>query len=422
MLGEVGSVAEVQFQRRSETGELVVFGVRLARGNRAEMEVAPVGSPPNSNSAPVWSPQTPQSTSSPAAVTSSATVQPAMSSAVIEPSARTHPPAAEAGRGGAASDAATKTISVLQRPLPEQGKSALEVCATHNAGKDDSTWSSRSNSSSPTERMLLERHAADPACLLPRMGSPRRKELFTDDPERAENSVRLCLTLARSLPELQRGSVADDALKLDVFDEELRVELSAALSVPVTRFHVGKVVETSAHSCQVHLIIHPSVDEDLFSTSALSGAQLAAEIQRQVADPLAPLRNAAWFSFVMNVVVTSGSTGTTPVASQGTALGAPDTHFGAPLLWAVPPDFGVGHEARRADTQEREESRGSTSGGANRAREREGMELALNELRQGQHKRSLVTRWLDDNLSVSLSHHSSSSESPRLHRCVGRIF
>jgi hypothetical protein len=441
--------------------------VMLTRGTRAEMEVVPVVSPPNSAGATaMWSPPATMRQCNHATMTSSVTME---SSVPMHPAAAEHEAAAGPGR----ENQAKRTISVLHSLVPEsgcenksqgadqdphtseksksvqgRGPTALEVCATlrskHDSSEYESLKDADSNSSSSacssTEQILCQRQ--DPACSLPRY-SPRNEEI---DPESAQKCASLRLTLARSLSDLQRGSSADGEPKLDVFSQELLVELSAALSVSVARFQVDKVKETSSHGCQVSLTIHPSDDEDLFSTSALSSAQLALEIQRQVADPLAPLRSSSWFSFVMNVVITSCSSNTTPVASHGTALGAPDAHFGAPLLWAVPPDFGVGsHDTAFADaaplvssqrpaaTHEHEEwvpraleavlSKGSpfsTRGGTSGAREREGMEQALNELRQGQHKTSLVTKWLSDkdNVSASCTMHSSSLDNPRLHRCV----
>ena len=438
------------------------------------MEIAPVVSPPNSAGATaMWGPPGTMRECNHATMTSSV---------MMESSVRMHPGVAEheAAAGPGRENQARKTISVLHSLVPEtdggskaqgadqdphtseksksvqdRGPTALEVCATLRSKHDsseyesvkDADWNSSSSACSSTEQMLWER--LDPTCTLPRYSS-RNEEI---DPERGQNCASLHLTLARSLSDLQLGSSADGEPKLDGFSQELLVELSAALSVSVARFQVDKVKETSSHGCQVSLTIHPSDDEDLFSTSSLSSAQLALEIQRQVADPLSPLRSSSWFSFVMNAVITSCSSNTTPVASHGTALGAPDVHFGAPdahfgapLLWAVPPDFGVGpHDTFFADdaplgssqgsaaTHEHEEwvarasqavlikgSPFSTRGGTSGAREREDMEQVLNDLRQGQHKTSLVTRWLADNEKVSASRRmdSSSWESPRLHRCV----
>ena len=468
----------------SDTVEPVIYAVMLTRGSRAEMEVAPVVSPPNSAGATAMCSPPATMRKCNTTMTSSVTMESATmtSSVTMESSLPMNPAAAEheAAAGPGWENQAKRTISVLHSLVPEsgggnksqgadqdphtsekskslqgRGPTALEVCATlrskHDSSEYESLKDADSNSSSSacssTEQMLWQRQ--DPACSLHRY-SPRSEEI---DPESAQNCASLRLTLARSLSDLQRGSSGDGEPKLDVFSQELLVELSAALSVSVARFQVDKVKETNSHGCQVSLTIHPSDDEDLFSTSALSSAQLALEIQRQVADPLAPLRSSSWFSFVMNVVITSCSSNTTPVASHGTALGAPDAHFGAPdahfgapLLWTVPPDFGVGsHDTAFADaaplgssqrpaaTHEHEEwvppaleavlSKGSpfsTPGGTSRAREREGMEQALNELRQGQHKTSLVTKWLSDkdNVSASCTMHSSSLDSPRLHRCV----
>jgi len=115
------------------------------------------------------------------------------------------------------------------------------------------------------------------------------------------------------------------------------------------RFSIDAIIETSARSCAVDVRIQPGAHDHVFSADALSSSQLAQEVQRQVADPMSPLRSggAAWFSFVMNVIITSASStsAASPERSRklSAAFGAPlpDAHFGAPLFFAVPADFGA---------------------------------------------------------------------------------
>jgi len=95
--------------------------------------------------------------------------------------------------------------------------------------------------------------------------------------------------------------------------------------------------------------IQPGAHDHVSSADALSSSQLAQEVQRQVADPMSPLRSggAAWFSLVMNVIITSASSTSAaspePSRKLSAAFGAPlsDAHFGAPLFFAVPAGFGA---------------------------------------------------------------------------------
>ena len=416
----------------------------LKRGNKAEREAVPVISPPSSNCTAMQNPPSPPP--------STARLKSSMIIDAPGSSASTNECAANNGLEALARRLyPTQTIPVLLAdcadkdpsgehspdragPLSEEKSisvrgplSALDQVAAQRAASSRYD-SSNSTSSSPTEHMLLGRHVVRP-------DSGRE--------EHGEHCAKIRLTLARSLSNLKRGSTTTDH-SLDEFSQELVGELCTALSVSVARFQIGTILETDSRSCTVDVTIFPSSEEDVFSTSALSSAQLALEVQRQVADPMAPLRGSYWFLFVMNVIITSGSRSVTPVASLGT-YGVPlsGVQYGAPLL-ACAPDFGAPTSTLFGDSggygapmdnfalpsafteklSISDEMHAVCDRKAipnkNVAKGREGIEKALNELRQQQRKPAQVMSWLEDsNLSGgSKLHDSSFSSNGQLQRSM----
>lgn len=153
-------------------------------------------------------------------------------------------------------------------------------------------------------------------------------------------SATMRLTLARSLADLTLSGQNEN---IEDFKQELLSELCLALSVSSARFRILHVSQTHTMGCIADVEIlaaDDGVSSDMMHEGrSLMPIQLALEVQRQVADPLAPLRNATWFSYVMNVVITS-KPASVHKDKQGMGAPMPDEHFGAPLHFSVPSDFG----------------------------------------------------------------------------------
>ena len=330
VLGPSGSAAEFQFQRRiSDTANPVTYSALLTRGKKAEKESVAVVSPPNSAPRPPASaPQLQAFTQgwAPAAPAPDAKIQPdadnltlpSRLNSAFESPAKAHAASHEVGPGKAEKNAAAVephssaplTISDTTFHIPPD-REGLEHEAEITAG-------THTTSSSPTEHILKSRQHA----LMPVSGSSGQRGALPP------GAAKLRLTLARSLTELN-----------GTFKTALCTEVATALSAMPIRFTIDSVSEASAHSCRVDLSIHAASSP----ADNLAAAQLAAEIQRQVADASSFLRNSPCFSFVMNAVTIGGCATMPPVGSHDPkSFGARDlaAAVGAPMPLALPEAFG----------------------------------------------------------------------------------
>ena len=330
VLGPSGSAAEFQFQRRiSDAANPVTYSALLTRGKKAEKESVAMVSPPNSAPRPPASaPQLQAFAQGSARVAPApdAKIQPdpdnltlpSRLNSAFESPAKAHAASHEVGPGKAEKNAAAVephsstplTISETTFHFPRD-REGLEHEAEITAG-------THTTSSSPTEHILKSRQHA----LMPVSGSTGQRG------DLPPGAAKLRLTLARSLTELN-----------GTFKTALCTEVATALSAMPIRFTIDSVSEASAHSCRVDLSIHASSSP----ADNLAAAQLAAEIQRQVADATSFLRNSPCFSFVMNAVTIGGSATVPPVRSHDPkSFGARDLDaaIGAPMPLALPEAFG----------------------------------------------------------------------------------
>lgn len=394
VLGAVGSIAEVQFQRRASlTGDpCSAYTVMLTRGVTAEIEEAqPVVSPPNSANASATLPML--------AMTVNSTLLVADTPNSPSPDPDDHSPKIPAQ--DSPREAPRKTISVIQQgPHTAEKVSCVEGPTSSSAQETALVDGQSSTNPSPTEQALRGR------CEKVLVGS--------------EGTVILTLALARALSDLKDQ---------DEFQRELLSELAQALSVCCSRFAVLDVRETITKS-----II---LDLQILSIGSRDCSELALEVQRQVADPEAPLREAKWCGYVTSTSATTNAQEISPPMSHslfkapltsahadfgalgfGTfgapgfdtdcggpgfmAFGAPglDADFGAPALRSAPGFEGLDLPSLKEALH----------------LEKQLEETVINKLRREQPSPCIVASWLADAVSQDGSQ-TDSRHSGDLRRC-----
>ena len=303
-----------------------VYRVMLTRGITAEMEEAvPVISPPASNTA-----TTRPDASTPKIKLNSSLVDSPDDTTNRLPE-RSSPLTGDLPRGSSTVglDSRRKTISVFDQHEEHKEQTCPQKSGPHTAEKSTSvqgpisaldaapTAGHSTTNSSPTEHVL----------------KGRQEQPHESGEEGGTGSARMRLTLARCLSDLTLSGQDDN---MGDFKREVLSELGQALKVSKDRFQILHVWQTNTKVCMLDIELLAA--DDVVSSDGLMPMQLALEVQRQVADPLAPLRNAAWFSYVMNVIITSK-----PASENGKDMqvgGAmPNKHFGAPLHFGVPSAF-----------------------------------------------------------------------------------
>jgi hypothetical protein len=228
-------------------------------------------------------------------------------------------------------DSRRKTISVFDQHEEHKEQTCPQRSGPHTAEKSTSvqgpisaldsapTAGHSTTNSSPTEHVL----------------KGRQEQPHESGEKGGTGSARMRLTLARCLSDLTLSGQDDNT---EDFKRELLSELGQALKVTTDRFQILHVWQTNTKVCMLDIELLAA--DDVVSSNGLMPMQLALEVQRQVADPLAPLRNAAWFSYVMNVIITSKPASEKGKDMQVGGVPMPNTHFGAPLHFGVPSAFG----------------------------------------------------------------------------------
>jgi len=382
VLGAVGSIAEVQFQRRANslTGEpCAIYTVMLTRGVTAEIEEAtPVVSPPTSANARALA-MTVNSTLLVAdAPEDSTDLYPDVHSRKIH--------AAKSMLQDSPREAPRKTISVIQHgPHTAEKTSCVQGPTSSSAHEPAPLDGQSSTNSSPTEHALRGRCER----VLPA----------------SEGPVLLTLALARAL---------SDLVDQDQFKRELLSELAQALFVPCSRFAVLDVRETITKSVIVDVQILPTGSGDC--------SELALEVQRQVADPGAPLREAEWFGYVTSTSATTNAQEISPPMShslfKAPLITSADADFGAPDFGAFgAPGFeGFDLPSLLLDCDSLGNVIESTSVVEALPSKKQLEETAINKLRREQPSPSLVASWLAD-VSSQDGSQTDSRHSGDLRRC-----